>query len=316
MIVTLTMNPAVDKTVAVDVLGLGETNRVSEVITDASGKGINVSRALVKLGFSSTTAGFLAGQDGRWIEEELLKQGITPKFTWLAQGRTRVNTKIYEKLTGRTTEVNEPGPIVQKIDEEALWEDLDALIPVTQYLICSGSLPHGLATDFYARLIKRYGNFDVRICLDTSGSALASGVQARPYLIKPNLDEAEHLLGYVIDDLDSVQSAMKSFIQLGIPLVILSLGEKGAIFYREGAEPLWARAEAELIGSTSGCGDALLAGVVSGLLAQRPWDETVRWSIAVATATAEIFGTKFPNLEHIERVLPRVQVEKLSEGHW
>ncbi|HHT72247.1 MAG TPA: 1-phosphofructokinase [Firmicutes bacterium] len=311
MLVTVTMNPSVDRTVALEELALGETNRVKDVRTDASGKGINVSLALRQLGFPSIAAGFLAGREGRFVEAEVREFGITPHFTWLKKGSTRVNIKVYEVGHNRTTEINEPGPVVEPQDEAAIWRDLAQVIPQAEYVICSGSLPPGVKPDFYSRLIDKCRELGVKVCLDASGPALLEGIKAKPFLIKPNEDEVEQLLGWKPEGKEEIRAAAASLTKLGMEMVIMSLGADGAVFYREGEEVLWGRAAADPVRSTSGCGDALLAGVVSSLLTRRTWDETVRWSIATATATAEIFGTGFPTVEHIKQVLPRVVVESL-----
>ena len=312
MLVTLTMNPSVDRTVALAELALGETNRVQEVRSDASGKGINVSRALMQLGIPSTAAGFLAGREGEFVEEAVRSFGITPHFTWLNQGQTRINTKILELNHNRTTEVNEPGPKVDAAAEAALWQDLAELIPQAEYVVCSGSLPPGVNHDFYFRLVEKCRAQGVPVILDASGPALIAGVKAKPFMIKPNVDEVAQLLGWRPEGKEERSRAIASLAELGIEIVAMSLGADGAVFYRRGEAVLWGRAAAEPLASTSGCGDALLTGVLVSLLAERPWAETVRWSIATATATAEIFGTNFPDQAHIESVLPRVVVEELS----
>ena len=150
------------------------------------------------------------------------------------------------------------------------------------------------------------------MCLDTSGPALTAGVKAKPVMLKPNEDEVEQLLGWKPAGKEEMLAAVERLVHLGSELVVMSLGAEGAVFCRQGEEVLWGKAAAEPLASTSGCGDALVAGVVACLLTNRSWEETVRWSIATATATAEIFGTGFPDEEHIRRVLPRVVVERLS----
>lgn len=312
MLVTVTMNPSVDRTVALEEFRLGETNRVKEVRSDASGKGINVSKALIKQGFTSTATGLLAGREGEFVEEAVRSAGITPRFTWLSKGQTRTNTKIFEIKHNWTTEINEPGPVVAAEDEAAFWQDFREILPQARFVICSGSLPPGIHPDFYARLIETCREHGVKVCLDTSGPALTAGVKAKPVMLKPNEDEVEQLLGWKPAGKEEMLAAVERLVHLGSELVVMSLGAEGAVFCRQGEEVLWGKAAAEPLASTSGCGDALVAGVVACLLTNRSWEETVRWSIATATATAEIFGTGFPDEEHIRRVLPRVVVERLS----
>lgn len=311
MIVTLTLNPAIDRTVTINTVALGETNRLEEVRRDASGKGINVSRALAKQGISSVAMGYLAGTEGEFIATTLEKYNIETKFTWIRQGSTRLNTKIYEKATKRTTELNEPGPLVQAKDTENLWRYLESILPKTSFLICSGSLPRGVDTSFYYDLIKKCNQLGVKVFFDSSGTALTQGVKASPYFIKPNQDEAKTLLKRAIGDKSAMKATLEELAKLAIPFIVLSLGEDGAIFYSDQKPLLWAKAPAEQLGSTSGCGDALVAAFVASLLQNKSWEDIVRWSIATATATAELSGTTFPDKEHIKRVLPRVLVEDM-----
>ena len=310
MVLTLTANPALDHTVTVEKLELGGTNRVSLSHAAVGGKGINVSRALRQLGVASAATGFLAGPEGRRVEESVAEQGIRPDFIWLKEGSTRVNVKIYEASENRTTELNNPGPIVGQEDAHALLDRLDSLLPQVDFLVCAGSLPQGLPSSFYAAVIEKARVYGVKACLDTSGAALAEGVCAKPYLVKPNKDEAEQLLGYPIVGLQAVRTAVRDLAELGIPVVVLSLGGEGAVFYRTGEDIVWGRAQAEPLRSTTGCGDSLLAGTVAAIKAGLSWEETVRFAVATATAAAELFGTEFPSKTHIEGVLHRVQVQR------
>lgn len=311
MIVTLTMNPAIDRTVTLESVALGETNRIQEVRIHASGKGVNVSRALLRQGLNSIAMGFLGGQEGAFIESQLRLAGIGTKFTWVEQGNTRINTKVYEKDAGRTTELNEPGPEISSQDVEALFAAVEEVLPQTNYLICSGSLPRGVKDSFYYDLIQRCKQSGVKVFLDASGTALTQGVQAKPFFIKPNEDEVEMLLGRRVSNRSEIKAAMQDLKEFGIPYIVLSLGEAGAVFCSEGHPLLWAQAVAEPVLSTSGCGDSLVASFVSSLVQRRSWEDTVKWSVATATAKAEISGTVFPDLQHIERTLPRVRIEEL-----
>ena len=179
MLVTVTMNPSVDRTVALEELALGETNRVKDVRTDASGKGINVSLALRQLGFPSIAAGFLAGREGRFVEAEVREFGITPHFTWLKKGSTRVNIKVYEVGHNRTTEINEPGPVVEPQDEAAIWRDLAQVIPKLNMSSVQEACPLELS-QISSRLIDKCRELGVKVCLDASGPALLEGIKAKP----------------------------------------------------------------------------------------------------------------------------------------
>ncbi|NLL42148.1 MAG: 1-phosphofructokinase family hexose kinase [Firmicutes bacterium] len=313
MIVTLTLNPAVDRTVVVDSMALGQTNRVLDVHVAAGGKGVNVSRALIGWNTASAATGFLAGLEGEFIASALRESNIEPKFARLAgTSVTRTNTKIYDRSTRLTTELNEPGPEIARKDEEDLWQLLDGLLPETKILVCSGSLPQGTSPSFYHDLVQKCNRLGVLVCLDTSGPALAEGVKSGPYFIKPNQEELENLLQRKFTSELEIVEAIKDLAQFGISVITVSLGENGAIFYKQGQPIFWAGAAAEPLNSTTGCGDTLVAAMVFALAKEMGWEATVRWAAAAATATAELFGTDFPEPKHIENIIPRVNLRKIE----
>lgn len=311
MIATLTMNPAVDRVVTLANIELGGTNRLKQVHDYACGKGINVSRALKKLGVDSVVLGLFAGNEGEMIESALAEEGIRLNPTWLTTGRTRVNVKVYEEDLVRTTELNEQGPEVSLQDQEALWQTLDSLLPQLNYLICSGSLPPGIVPTFYAELLTKCAPFGVKVCLDASGEALREGIKNRPFMVKPNKDEAEDLLGMTIGNRESLVKAVDQLLKMEIPLGAISLGADGAVFYQQGYPAYFAKAAASQVHSTAGCGDALLSGLLASILKGASWEESVCYSVATATATAELSGTEFPDTNHVACRAKDVFMEKL-----
>ncbi|MGI6650170.1 MAG: 1-phosphofructokinase [Limnochordia bacterium] len=313
MIVTLTMNPAVDRTVIVDSFALGQTNRVLDVHTAAGGKGVNVSRALMQWNVPSTATGFLAGLEGEFIAKALQSGKIEPRFVWLAgKGKTRTNTKIYDSASRLTTELNEPGPEITRKDEAALWRLLEGLLPQAKLIVCSGSLPRGISTSFYCELTQRCNRLGVLVCLDTSGPPLAEGVKAGPYFLKPNKEELENLFGKKLENELQIVGAIKQLAKYGIQLIVVSCGEDGAVYYKKGEPLFWGKAVASPVNSTTGCGDALVAAVVLALTKGMGWEDTVRWAAAAATGTAELAGTDFPELKHIESIIPRVDLRRID----
>lgn len=311
MIVTLTMNPSIDRTIILDTMKIGETNRVQAVYTDPSGKGINVSRVLYKLGVSSVAMGFLAGSEGQFMEESLQERGLQTRFTWLNEGKTRTNLKLYEVANNRTTEINEQGPNVTEQDLARLWADLKEVLSQCKLLICSGSLPPGVDSKFYFELITYCQKEKIKVCLDTSGPALLEGIQAKPYFIKPNQDEAETLLNRSLQGRTDLKKALEDLKILEIPVIVLSLGAKGALFYKKGEPTIWAKAQAKKVKSTAGCGDSLVASLSTSLLQEAPWETAVTHAIATSTATVEMEGTSFPSQRQIAAVLPRVVLEEV-----
>ena len=310
MIGTLTMNPAIDRTVTVDGFRLGTLNRVRKVRVDASGKGINVSKALIRFGEQSLAMGLLGGMTGQFIEQDLQNDGILPAFTWIKGQSTRTNVKVFDAESGSTTEINEPGPEISSANLQALRRDLFSGLGRVSYLVCSGSLPPGVPDTFYADVIREAQAKGVHCILDTSGSALARGMHAVPTLVKPNREEASQVLGVDLRSEAQIIEAVHRFLDIGIPYVVISLGPDGAVV-ATGESIVWAQASVDMIRSTAGCGDALVAAVVWSLCSGKSWLEVARFATAAATATASLDGTIFPTMDMINSFSQRVCMKNM-----
>ena len=193
---TISCNAAVDTTYSLDHLTPGAINRVDDVLPVPGGKGNNVARVLAALGQTVTATGFVGGHTGRFINDGLRAVGVEPAFVHIT-GETRVCLTIVERDTGRITEIREPGPLVEARVAHQLLDQLQDLAPGTDVAVIAGSIPPGITADFYRQAIEILKADDVWVALDTSGEALRCGMQGRPHLIKPNLEELAELLGNV-----------------------------------------------------------------------------------------------------------------------
>lgn len=255
MIYTVTLNPSVDCVMTVGAIAEGATNRASAQELRFGGKGVNVSRALARMGIPSVALGFAAGFTGAALAAGFADEPlITPDFIALREGFTRVNVK----LRGETeTEINAPGPRVAPDEAEAFLRRLDALRE-GDTAIFSGSLPAGLAPDFYARALERLEGRGVRAAVDTSGAALKECLPRRPFLVKPNRQEIEELFGAGADPEESAERLCKA----GARFALVSLGADGAALACESGV-FFAPALPCEGGCTVGAGDAMLAGFVA-----------------------------------------------------
>lgn len=258
MIYTVTLNPAIDCLMRVGRLDEGATNRASEQRLAFGGKGINVSRALARLGVPSVALGFAAGFTGEAIVASLADEPlITAGFIMLREGVSRVNVKL---RAGAETEINAPGPAPSPEEAEELLDRLGAL-GEGDVAVFSGSLPEGLPSDFYALAVARVSERGARAAVDTSGAALTACLPLRPFLIKPNRREAEEIFGAGADPADCA----RRFREAGARNVLLSLGADGAVFAGEDGEVVSLPAEPCAEGAfTVGAGDAMLAGFLAG----------------------------------------------------
>ncbi|MCD6289177.1 MAG: 1-phosphofructokinase [Anaerolineae bacterium] len=311
MIVTVTLNPSLDKTLRIPRLEHGALNRVQVVRLDVGGKGFNVSRALLALGTSSLAFGVVAGGTGQTLADGLRTLGIEAELVWV-EGETRSNITLYESDPGLYTKINEPGPTLVVDDIREILARIQRRVRPGDLWIFCGSLPPGAPTDFYAQLIRLVRQADAYAALDTSGDALRAGVKATPFLIKPNVDEAEALLGRPITSLDEQVAAVRELQSRGIEIVALTRGEAGALLASrsgivEAIPPMVAT------GSPIGAGDAFLAGLAYAWSQGAGLVEMAQWATACGTATAAQEGTGVGRRGDVERLLSQVRISHISD---
>ena len=234
MIYTVTLNPAIDKTVQIPRFCPGEVNRVQAVREDAGGKGINVSKCLKALGTASAAAVLLAGQTGQQIENMLAQEGLQ-LLPVQAQGQTRTNLKIVDGVCGKNTDINEPGPQVGANVLQTLLDSLCAKLQPGDIVVLSGSLPMGAPRDTYRRWTEKFRTLGVRVLLDADGEAMAEGVKGMPYMVKPNETELARLLGQPMEQEEQIIAGGKALLKMGISNAVISLGGAGALFCWEDA---------------------------------------------------------------------------------
>ena len=260
MIYTVTLNPSIDCVMAVGAIEAGATNRALSQELRFGGKGLNVSRALARIGIASVALGFTAGFTGEALAKHTAETEplITPDFIALREGVTRVNVKL---LGEAETEINAPGPRVGADEANALLTKLDAL-GKGDTLVISGSLPAGLHADFYARMLARVRGKGVRAAVDASGEALEACLPFRPFLVKPNRQEIEAIFGAGADPAECAVRLRDA----GARNALVSLGADGAVLACEDGGVLSAPALPCEGGCAVGAGDAMLAGFLAALM--------------------------------------------------
>ncbi|MCU0501172.1 MAG: 1-phosphofructokinase [Anaerolineae bacterium] len=311
MIYTVTLNPALDRTLTVPSLRLGELNRAHTVRLDLSGKGINVSRALRMLGVPSRIIAFLGGGTGTAIRDGLATDGFETICVEVAD-ETRQNITVVDEAAGVLTKINEPGAAVSPADLAAMAALIDRSAAAGDLWVFSGSLPPGAPSDFYARLITLVQARGGRAFLDSSGEALRQGLAARPYAIKPNSEEAGEALGRpAVSDEDHV-AAVRWFQDNGSRLVCLTRGALGMLVACDGGL-LSATPPPVTAASPIGAGDATLAGLVWAVQDGCDPIETARRAVACGTAAAMQEGTGVGERATVEMLLREVRVTRLSQ---
>jgi tagatose 6-phosphate kinase len=302
VILTVTLNTALDITYRVRELRPHGTHRVSEVTERPGGKGLNVARVLAALGHEVTVTGFAGGATGRVVQQQLAGvPGVLDALVPIA-GPTRRTIAVVDELSGDTTQLNEPGPTVTSAEWSAFQEAYENLLGGVAAVALCGSLPPGVPVGAYAGLIKSARAAGVPVLLDTSGEPLRRGVAARPDLVKPNADELAELTGSH-EPLRATQDARRR----GARTVVASLGAKGLLAATP--EGNWqATPPTQAHGNPTGAGDSAVAGLLSGLVEQLPWPDRLSRAVALSAATvmAPVAG-EFDRAAY-EELLARVTV--------
>lgn len=279
MILTVTLNTALDITYQVRALRPHASHRVSEVIERPGGKGLNVARVLAALGHEVTVTGFTGGATGRVVQERLTATPGVVDALVPVTGATRRTIAVVDAHTGDTTQLNEPGPTITPAEWSAFQEAYDDLLASASAVALCGSLPPGVPVGAYAGLVRAAKAADVPVLLDTSGEALRRGVAARPDIIKPNADELAELTGSH-EPTRATQDARRR----GARAVVASLGAAGLLALTP--EGRWrATPPTRVHGNPTGAGDAAVAGLLSGLVEHLPWPDRLARASALSAAS-------------------------------
>lgn len=308
MITTITLNPAIDKTILLPVLDRGSVNRITDFREDIGGKGINVAKILYHLQASACACGFIGQKNRQKVEELLMQEGLTHHFLE-TEGVTRTNTKIVELDKGMTTDLNEQGFYVEPI----LWESLKALIlekaAESDYMVFSGSVPQGLTEKTYRELIELVRDQTLTV-LDADGLLLAEGITAGPFMIKPNIHELETAFEvklYTEQEIISLCHRIQA--QYRIQIILVSMGADGSLLVTEKecyrAEPIPVEVK-----STVGAGDSMLGGMLYGIDKGLPAGEAFRYAVACGTLAVTQTGTQSFSMDEVQDMMKHVRINK------
>lgn len=304
MIITVTLNPALDKTVEIPDFSLDAVNRITAMRTDPGGKGLNVSKVIAKLGGTSTVVGVLGGTTGRRIADAMDALGIACQFTFV-DGETRTNLKVIDPARHTNTDLNEPGLTV---DQETLDHMRDALVAAIRpgdIVVLSGSLPKGAPVDTYGSWTAACRTAGARVFLDADGEPLAHGLAAKPYLAKPNNHELSRLTGRALETADDLLAAARTLIADGVERVVVSMGGDGALFVSANRAY---RAEGLRVpvGSTVGAGDSMVAALAYAAEQGMADADTVRLAVATSAANVMCSGSQAAERSAVDELLPHV----------
>jgi len=313
MILTVTLNAAIDRTVAVPNFRLGHRHRAVESRTVAGGKGINVARALKLLGRPVIAAGFAGGPTGSRLLEQLRDEAVLTDFTRIA-AETRINLAVIDPTSGEQTEINERGPAVSREEVEAFVDRVRYLADGATLCVLAGTLPPGAGEDLYARLVKELGERGVPVVLDAEGDAMLAGLRAGASVVTPNEREAEELVGQEFADRGDLASGLGELNRLGAEEAAITRPDGCVAVVGEGAERrlLEARTESLEPVSTVGSGDAFVAGYVAARYEDRSPEECLAYGVACGAESTQHFGAGSIDPAEVERLLSAVESRELE----
>ncbi|MGV1048865.1 MAG: 1-phosphofructokinase family hexose kinase [Solirubrobacterales bacterium] len=309
----MTLNAAVDRTVAVPNFRLARRHRAVESRTVAGGKGINVARALSLLGRPVIAAGFVGGPTGTRVLEQLREESVLTDFTRIA-AETRINLAVIDPTSGDQTEINERGPAVSPEEVKQLFERISYLSSGAKICVLAGSLPPGAGDDLYARLIADLGRRGVPVVLDAEGEAMLAGVRAGASMVTPNEREAEELVGQEFADASDLAQGLLELTRLGASEAAITRPEGCVAAVGEGAERRLLEVHTEPLEpvSTVGSGDAFVAGYVAARYEGRSAEDCLAYGVACGAESTQHFGAGTVDRNQVERLLGEVAVHDLE----
>lgn len=310
MILTITLNPSVDIAYQLDTFHLDTVNRVEKVQKTAGGKGLNVTRVLKQIGEDVVATGFIGGEIGSYVKKQLTRNDIKNSFVEIGNETRNCIAVLHD---GQQTEILEQGPTIQEHEALNFIEHLEIILNNVDVVVISGSLPKGLASDYYVKVIELCKKCGVAVVLDCSGEALKKVLesQQKPTVIKPNTEELSQLIGKnVTDDIQELKAVLSGQLFQGIDWIVVSLGAKGAFakhkdkFYRVKIPKI-------NVVNPVGSGDSTVAGIAASLAHALPDAELLKKANVLGMLNAQEEQTGYVNLEHSEVLYSQIKVEEV-----
>ena len=309
MIITVTLNPALDKSIVIPGFTVNTVNRTQQTQLDPGGKGINVSKTVHALGGETLAMGILGGASGGYIKSVLDRMEVPNAFT-LCGNATRTNLKIHDPILGTTTDINEAGTPAEPAVLEQVWETLNETAKPGDLVLFAGKNPPETEDELLAQWVKALRSRGVYTAVDTVGRPMELALQQCPEIIKPNLDELSQLLGRPAATPQEAAAAALSFVKDGVRLAVVSMGGKGAVFASKDGV-VYGRAPKVQVSGTTGAGDAMMAALCCCFLGGDTLEQTARCALAVSAAAVMQLGTKPIRPQMVQPLLEQVVLESV-----
>lgn len=309
MIYTITLNPALDRTLEVDGLVADDANRILREARYAGGKGINCSRVIEELGGRSAALGFIGGYDGLELEGRLINEGVLCDFTRIGE-ETRTNIIISNRRDKTHIILNAAGPKVTAAEIGLFFEKIRSLGRDIEFVIVSGTAPPGVNDNIYAQIITTFKGMGIRVALDADGELLRHGCEAKPFIIKPNIQEFQRLTMVTSNEVADLLKKARRLVEGGIDVVLISMGAKGLLGIKK-EEAYWATSPQVEVVSPVGAGDSTLAGFIYALTKGLGFRESLILATAAGTAAVKTPGPGLCRSNDVERIKKEVKLKSL-----
>ncbi|MET3633550.1 tagatose-6-phosphate kinase [Streptococcus porcorum] len=310
MILTITLNPSVDIAYQLDTFHLDTVNRVEKVQKTAGGKGLNVTRVLKQIGEDVVATGFIGGELGSYVKKQLTRNDIKNSFVEIGNETRNCIAVLHD---GKQTEILEQGPTIQEHEALNFIEHLEIILNNVDVVAISGSLPKGLASNYYVEIVELCKKYGVAVVLDCSGEALKNVLesQQKPTVIKPNTEELSQLIGKnVTDDIQELKAVLSGQLFQGIEWIVVSLGAKGA-FAKHNDKFYRVRIPKIKVVNPVGSGDSTVAGIAASLVHALPDTELLKKANVLGMLNAQEEQTGYVNLENAESLYSQIEVEEV-----
>jgi 6-phosphofructokinase 2 len=309
MIYTITLNPALDRTMEVDGLVVDDANRILHEARYPGGKGIDCSRVIEELGGKSTALGFIGGYNGLELEGRLINEGVLCDFTRIG-GETRTNIILIDRMKKTQIMLNAAGPKITPAEIGVFFQRIRSLARDAEFVIVSGSVPPGVNHNIYAQIITTLKGRGIRVALDADGELLQHGCEAKPFIIKPNIHEFQRLTGVQSVEADALLKKARSIAEGGIEIVLISMGAKGLLGVKKDEAYTVTPPPVEAV-SAVGAGDSTLAGFIYALTKGRGFRDSLLLAAAAGTAAVMTPGTELCKKQDVERLKTEVRLHAL-----
>ena len=308
MILTVTLNPAIDKTYRVDELVLGHVNRMESIENIPGGKGINVGKILCECNCPVIATGFLGGYTGRWIEQRLKEMGLPCDFVSIGAD-TRCSMNVVAD-NGYVTEILEPGPEIRPEERLVFLGKYRELIRRCDLVVLSGSVAPGLSQEIYGQLIGIAKDAGKKAILDTSGEGLVKGIEVGPWLVKPNRKELEYVVGHKCRSQDELLDAARQMLRNQIEWAAVSVGEKGMYLVGKDSALFAAAPKVDAV-NTVGCGDSACAAFAISALREEDMEQMLRRAVAMSAANASTLESGSVPLKLAEDLMHQIEIVRI-----